>query len=190
MATKAPIALILGYDRNIGAAAARRFRGLGYDVAVVSRPHGEPSSGLNPSRTAEGYLSLKADLADTSVYASIYAALSENFGGGAAGPDIVIFNAASVTPAAEPGNLFSVPLEGFQRDLDLNVKGAYVAAREAHRLWSASDDGKKRQFIYTGNKLATEVWPAPDFLTLGTVKNASAYLLGAADKLYKDKGFR
>ena len=184
MASRAPIVLILGYGANIGAAVARRFRGLGYDVAVVSR-------GVDaPSKTPEGYLALKADLADVSAYEGIYGAVSKTFSGGA--PDVVVFNAASVTPAAEPGNLFSVPLEGFQADLDLNVKGAFVAAREAFRLWGKGVDnsGGKKQFIYTGNKLTKAILPAPDFVTLGSVKNASAYWLGAADKLYKDKGIR
>lgn len=188
MTSSAPIVLILGYGRNIGAAVARRFHGAGYEVAVVSRPHGGSSGGLDPSRTAEGYLSLKADLADASVHAKIYAAVSENLGGGI--PDVVVFNAASVSPATEPGNLFSVSPESLRGDLDLGVTGAFAAASEAYRLWSGSDSGKKRQFIYTGNLLATAILPAPDFATLGAVKNASAYLLGVADKLYKEKGIR
>ncbi|RYP60692.1 hypothetical protein DL769_007996 [Monosporascus sp. CRB-8-3] len=184
----APIILILGSGANIGAAVANRFDKLGYQVALVSRQGGDA-----PARTPEGYLKIRADLADADAYAGIYSSVREILGGM---PSVVVFNAASVTPAAEPGNMFSVPLDGFQRDFDVSVKGAYVAAREAYRLWSsesesgANDGGTKRQFIFTGNMLARAILPVPDFATLGIAKSASAFWLGLADKLYKEKGFR
>ncbi|RYO93571.1 hypothetical protein DL766_003943 [Monosporascus sp. MC13-8B] len=186
----APIILILGSGANIGAAIARRFDKLGYQVALVSR---QGSDGGAPTRTPEGYLKIRADLADAEAYAGIYSSVREALGGV---PSVVVFNAASVTPAAEPGNMFSAPLDGFQRDLDLSVKGAFVAAREAYRLWSsesesdANDGGAKRQFIMTGNLLARAILPSPDFATLGIAKSASAFWIGLADKLYREKGFR
>ncbi|RYP14003.1 hypothetical protein DL767_010473 [Monosporascus sp. MG133] len=147
-----PIVLILGSGPRIGAAVASRFHKLGYQVALVSRPG---SDGNGPTRTPEGYLKIGADLADAEAYAGIYSSVQEALGGV---PSVVVFNAASLTPAAEPGNMFSVPLDGFQRDFDVSVKGAFVAAREAYRLWSSESEanggGAKRQFIMTGNKLA------------------------------------
>ncbi len=241
----APIVLILGSGPNIGSAVAGRFRGRGYRVAVVSR--GGPGAPA-PALTPEGYLHIRADLADAGAYAGVYAAVREAFGehgdgggkgrgqgrGGSSGssgiPDVVVFNAASLTPPADPDrDLFGVPLDGFQRDLDLMVKGAFVAAGEAYRLWNNDDDddddddddnddsgsggsgsgsgtagegktttesgekkkkNKKRQFIYTGNKLARVILPWPQVVTLGIAKNASTYWIGLADKLYKEKGFR
>ncbi|RYP05200.1 hypothetical protein DL764_003980 [Monosporascus ibericus] len=184
----APIVLILGSGANIGAAVASRFDKLGYQVALVSR---QGSDGDAPTRTPEGYLKIRADLADAEAYAGIYSSVREALGGV---PSVVVFNAASLTPAAEPGNMFSVPLDGFQRDFDLSVKGAFVAAREAYRLWSseseANDGGVKKQFIMTGNKLARSILPNPNFTTLGLAKSASAYWIGLADKLYREKGFR
>ncbi|RYP00079.1 hypothetical protein DL763_001008 [Monosporascus cannonballus] len=53
-----------------------------------------------------------------------------------------------------------------------------------------SDGGAKRQFIMTGNLLARAILPSPDFATLGIAKSASAFWIGLADKLYREKGFR
>lgn len=89
--------------------------------------------------------------------------------------------------------VFSTPLEGFKHDLDLSVTGAFVAAREAYKLWEASREAgstKKRQFIFTGNCLSSYFVPSATFVTLGIHKNATTYWVGLADKLYKDKGFR
>ncbi|RYP25860.1 hypothetical protein DL768_011624 [Monosporascus sp. mg162] len=177
-----------GSGANIGAAVASRFDKLGYQVALVSR---QGSDGDAPTRTPEGYLKIRADLTDPEAYAGIYSSVREALGGV---PSVVVFNAAGYTPAAEPGNMFSVPLDRFQRDFDLSVKGAFVAAREAYRLWSseseANDGGAKRQFIMTGNKLPRSILPMPDVATLGLTKSASAFWIGLADKLYREKGFR
>ncbi|RYP73305.1 hypothetical protein DL771_003734 [Monosporascus sp. 5C6A] len=186
----APIILILGSGANIGAAVASRFDKLGYQVALVSR---QGSDGDAPTRTPEGYLKIRADLSDAEAYAGIYSSVREALGGV---PSVVLFNAASAAPPTEPGNMFSVPLDKFQKDFDLSVKGAFVAAREAYRLWSnegeAGNDvtATKRQFIMTGNKLARAILPSPNLATLGLAKSASAFWIGLADKLYREKGFR
>lgn len=100
--TAKPIALILGSGPRIGGAVAARYKQLGYEVAVVSR-----RGPATPTKSAEaegGYLQIGADLADTSAYAGIYGALKTAFPDGNGVPDVVFFNAASLTPPAEEGN--------------------------------------------------------------------------------------
>lgn len=178
----APICLILGGGANIGTTIARRFAGIGYQVAIVSRSAAEP-----PAKNPDGYLNIKANLGDKEAYSGIYSKVKTSLGGI---PSVVIFNAASVHFPAEAGNLFSVPTEQFQQDLDVSVRGPYLAAGEAYKLWTEQNDGGKKTFIYTGNCLTKIILPVPELVTLGVTKNASGYWLGLADKSYKDKGFR
>lgn len=176
-----PILLVLGAGANVGAGLAKRFASTGYKVALVSR------RGAGETKPDDGYLHIKADLSDVSVYPGIYSQVRAAFGGV---PSTVVYNAASLTPPAESGNLFSVPLDGLQRDLDIAVKGAYVAAGEAYRLWTEANDGGKKVFIYTGNMTAKAHLAIPNIVTLGIGKHGAWYWLGVADKLYKEKGFR
>jgi NAD(P)-dependent dehydrogenase (short-subunit alcohol dehydrogenase family) len=177
-----PICLILGGGANIGNAIARRFAGIGYQIAVVSRSAADP-----PAKNPDGYLNIKADLGDKEAYTGIYSKVKASLGGT---PSVVIFNAASVHFPADAENLFSVPTEQLQQDLDVSVYGSYLAAGEAYKLWSEQNDGGKKTFIYTGNCLTKVILPVPALVTLGMAKNASGYWLGLADKSYKEKGFR
>ncbi|ORY68917.1 uncharacterized protein BCR38DRAFT_424691 [Pseudomassariella vexata] len=179
----ARIILVLGAGSNVGAALTTKFQSLGYKLALVSRSTPKPSS--------ENILHLQADLTDPNVYCSIFTRIRESFGGT---PSVVVFNAALLSPSTEPGNIFAVPLDAFQRDLNLQVKGPYVAAGEAYKLWSEEEKvgggGEKKQFIFTGNAQWNTLLPLYQFVTLGVAKNASAYWLGVADKMYRERGFR
>lgn len=177
-----PILLVLGAGSGVGAAVARRFASIGHKIAVVSRQGSEPSA-----ITPDGYLSIKADLADINAYSGIYASIKDTFGGV---PSTIVFNAYGLTPPTEEGNIFTVPIGSFRRDLELAVTGPYVAAREAYRLWSESNDGTKKTFIYTGNIQAKKLLPIPLITSMGVTKRASYYWLGVADKLYRELGFR
>lgn len=177
-----PIALILGSGGNVGAGVARHFAKAGYQVAVVSRSAADP-----PAVDSDGYLSIKGDLGDISIYAPIYSKIKESLGGV---PSVVVYNAASLNFPTEPENLFSVAPEKFKQDLDVGTHGPYTAAGEAFKLWSAENDGSKKTFIYTGNLLVKKVLPTAALVTLGVHKNATNYWLALADALYKDKGIR
>ncbi|KAH6654704.1 hypothetical protein BKA67DRAFT_536008 [Truncatella angustata] len=180
--TSSPILLILGAGSGVGTAVTERFAKLGYKIALVSRRNSSP-----PSVTSEGYLSIRADLADVDAYKSIYDSIRETFGGV---PNVIVFNAYGLTAPSEEGNIFTVPLESFRHDLELAVIGPYVAAREAYRLWTEDNDETKRTFIYTGNIQAKKLLPMPVITSMGVTKRASYYWLGVADKLYREKGFR
>jgi NAD(P)-dependent dehydrogenase (short-subunit alcohol dehydrogenase family) len=181
----APIILVLGAGGGVGSAVAQRFRGLGYRIALVSRSGGSSSSSSPEDKNT---LAISADLTDPKVYSDIFSRVQSTFG---APPDTVVFNPALVTPPADDANIFSIPLAGLQRDLDLGVKGAYVAAGEAYKVWTAAGaEKKRRQFIYTGNALAKVVLPIPFMTSLGMTKSASHYWVEAADMFYRNQGIR
>jgi NAD(P)-dependent dehydrogenase (short-subunit alcohol dehydrogenase family) len=176
------ICLILGSGQNIGAAIARRFSDKGYKVATVSRSVAE-----SQSNSTEGYLQIKANLSDPSAYPGIFSAVKKAFGGI---PSTVVFNAAALSFPEDPANIFSLPLESLQKDFDLQVKGAFAAARETYTLWTEQNDGEKKTFILTGNPLTTNIAPVANLVSLGVTKNAAVYWVGLADKLYQKNGFR
>ena len=82
-----PAALILGAGSNIGASTARKFASLGYNVAIVSR------SGTG-AKTAQGFLSLKADFTNPGSIPAVFDAVQSEF---KAPPCVVVYNAAAFT---------------------------------------------------------------------------------------------
>ncbi|RDW63058.1 uncharacterized protein DSM5745_10169 [Aspergillus mulundensis] len=178
----APIALILGSGPRIGSSVAATFAAKGYKVATASRS----GSGNN---TPEGILSLTADFADPSSIPRIFESVRATFG---AAPAVVVYNAYRLTEPAEGAGVLSISADDFVRDLNVNTVSAYVAAQKAVEGWEAlsAEEGVKKTFIYTGNALNTVVAPVAGWLDLGVGKSASAYWVGAADALYREKGYR
>lgn len=174
-----PIVLILGSGPRVGAAVAKQFANTGYSVAVASR---KAEEGL----TAEGYLSVKADLSDPSSLPAIFDAVKAEFH---SAPSVVVYNAAALTPPTAD-DLFSIPVESLAADLNINTVSAYAAAQEAVKGWKTLATDSKKVFIYTGNKLNTWIAPILTTVTLGVGKSASSYLLGAADGRYAKEGYR
>ncbi|KAL4983136.1 hypothetical protein BDW68DRAFT_169482 [Aspergillus falconensis] len=176
-----PAALILGSGPRVGASVAAAFSAKGYNVATASR------SGSNSTKTAEGYLSLTADFADPSSIPGLFDSVKEAFG---TAPSVVVYNAASLTPPPDNDSVLSIPTERVVTDLDINTVSPYVAAQKAVEGWASLSPDVKKTFIYTGNPLNTKIVPVPLFLNLGVGKSATAYWIGAADALYKEKGYR
>jgi NAD(P)-dependent dehydrogenase (short-subunit alcohol dehydrogenase family) len=173
------VVLILGSGPRIGAAVAKHFGGTGCLVAIASRR-------AVGGKTAEGYLSIKADLADPSGVPAIFEATKQQFG---SAPNIVIYNAASLTPP--PNNdLFSIPTTSVAADLNTNTVSVYAAAQEAVKGWKTLAEDVKKVFIYTGNKQNTIIGPLLLTATLGLGKSATSYLIGTADKQYSKFGYR
>lgn len=174
----APIILILGSGPRVGAAVAEAFAAIGYKVAVAAR------KGTN-STTAEGYLSIKADFARPDSIPGIFDTVKKQLGGA---PNIVVYNAASLTPPPENA-LLSIPAARVTNDLNVNVVSPFVAAEQAIKGWETLSGGNKI-FIYTGNVQNDMVLPVPMMLNLGVGKAASAYWVGQADGAYAAKGYR
>lgn len=178
--TANPVVLILGAGSNIGASVATKFSSNGYKVALVSR------SGTG-SKTAEGYLSLKADLTQPDAIPPVFEAVKAEFN---VAPIVVVYNAYSMEFIPKDGSIFSISAEKFQSDLVVNSVTSYVAAQQAVTAWKSLPEETQKTFIYTGNYLDTTVASVPDWLNLGVGKGASAYWVGLADILHAEKGIR
>ncbi|BCS29502.1 uncharacterized protein APUU_71072A [Aspergillus puulaauensis] len=175
-----PVALVLGAGPRVGASVAATFATKGYQVAIASR------SGTG-NKTAEGYLSVKADFASPSSIPGVFSAVKAAF---QAAPSVVVYNAASLTPPPDANSVLSVPVDSFTTDLNINTVTPYVAAQEAVKEWESLPADAKKSFIYTGNILNVKIPPVPVFLNLGVGKSASAYWIGSADTLYSERGYR
>lgn len=174
-----PVALILGSGPRVGAAVAKKFASIGYLVAVVSRKATE-------GKSAEGYLSIKADLSNPSSIPAIFDVVKAEFQNL---PNVVVYNAAALTPPAN-NDLFSIPAENLQVDLNTNTVSAYAAAQQTVKGWETLANDSKKMFIYTGNKQNVIIGPLLLTATLGVGKSASSYFIGTADTHYSKHGWR
>ncbi|KAF3054941.1 hypothetical protein GL218_07347 [Daldinia childiae] len=174
------VALILGAGPRVGASVAQKFASNGYKVAIASR------SGTG-SKTAEGFLSLKADFTKPDSVPALFDAVKTEF---KTAPSVVVYNAAALTNPPEKDSIFSIPSDSIVSDLNVNTVSPYVAAQQAVIGWATLPKEAKKTFIYTGNILNVSVVPVPLMVDLGMGKSASAFWVGVADSVYSSQGFR
>lgn len=79
-------------------------------------------------------------------------------------------------------------LSDLQRDFAVNTFSVLEAAREAVAVFEQLPSTASRTFICTGNVL-NEV-PIMPAVGNGMTKSATAHLIDAASRAYKDKGFK
>ncbi|KAF2501713.1 hypothetical protein BU16DRAFT_577798 [Lophium mytilinum] len=175
-----PILLVLGAGANIGAALTTKFSAAGYRIALAARS-------LSDGLSSAGHLNIKIDLTDPTAIPTAFSKVKKEFGT----PNIVIYNAANVSAPPDPQNMFSIETETLDKDVKLMTISAYAAAKEAVAGFESlgTEQGRKA-FIYTGNILNTLIMSTPYVLTLGVGKAGSAYWIGTASELYKDKGIK
>ncbi|KIM98594.1 hypothetical protein OIDMADRAFT_105110 [Oidiodendron maius Zn] len=174
------VVLILGSGPRVGASVAKKFASNGYKVAVASR------SGSG-TKTAEGYLSLKADFTKPESISALFDAVKTEF---KASPSVIVYNAAALTSPPDENSCFSIPAETVVLDLNVNTVSPYVAAQEAVRGWETLPKETKKTFIYTGNAMNVTLVPMPMVMDLGMGKAASAFWVGLADATYSGRGSR
>lgn len=115
------VVLILGAGPRIGAAVAERFSSNGYQVALASR------SGSG-TKNDKGFLSLKADFSQPDTIPSLFKAVKAEFH---SPPNIIVYNAGSLTNPPEKEDPLSIAAEDVQKDFVVNTVTPYVAAHEA-----------------------------------------------------------
>jgi len=179
MATN-PVVLILGAGPRVGASVAEKFASNGYQVVVASR------SGTD-TKTANGFLSLKADFTKPDSIPALFDAVKTEFH---TSPSVVIYNAAALTNPPDKDSVLSVSADSVALDLNVNTVSPYVAAQQAVNGWETLPNETKKTFIYTGNILNLSIVPMPMMLDLGMGKSASAFWIGLADATYSARGFR
>jgi len=118
MAAPAPVALITGASRGIGAAAARQFAAAGYDLLLLARSAPELESLATELRQGPRRVeTCRLDLVDP---AAIAPALQELLGRGLT-PTLLINNAG----AAYTGALAEMPVEQWQWLFQLNLTSVF-----------------------------------------------------------------
>ena len=175
-----PIALVLGAGPRIGASVAEKFASNGYQVAVASR------SGTG-TKTANGFLSLKADFTKPDSIPAVFDAVKTELH---TFPSVVVYNAAALTNPPDKDSIFSIPAENVALDLNVNTISPYVAAQQAVKGWKTLPGETKKTFIYTGNILNVSIIPMPMVLDLGMGKSASAFWVGVADGTHSGQNYR
>jgi NAD(P)-dependent dehydrogenase (short-subunit alcohol dehydrogenase family) len=128
--------LITGAGRGIGRATARRAGALGWSVGVNYVGNHEAAAAVVSHVEAAGGRArlLRGDVAVESDVVAMFASAAEAFGG----LDGVVVNAGIVAPAS---TLAEMSAERMRRVFEVNVRGAYLCAREAARHLSRSRGG-------------------------------------------------
>lgn len=96
---------------------------------------------------------------------------------------------AGAATANDPKNTFSISLDDFTRDMNINTFSAFVAAQQAAAGFAELPASASRTFIYTGNILNTNTTIAP-FMSLGVGKSATAHLIHNAADVFAEQGFK
>ncbi|MAP12113.1 MAG: NAD(P)-dependent oxidoreductase [Gammaproteobacteria bacterium] len=132
----APVVLITGASRGIGAACADMFAANGYRVGVnYTRGKDAAEAVVARIRAAGGEAeSFVADVGDESAVADMFTSLDKSFGR----IDVLVNNAGIVGPRCRVDELSVADL---RRMLDVNVLGAYVCAQHAIRRMSTNHGG-------------------------------------------------
>lgn len=175
------VVLIMGAGPRIGAAVAERFSSNGYQVALASR------SGGSGTKNDKSFLSLKADFSQPDMIPSLFKAVKAEFH---SPPNVVVYNAGSLTNPPEKDDPLSIAAEDVQKDFVVNTVTPYVAAHEAVKAWEELPGEMKKSFIYTGNVTNVSIVPMPLMVNVGMGKAAAAYWIGTADAAYEGRGYR
>jgi len=134
---QAPLILITGGSRGVGAATARLAAAQGYDVAISYISN--ESAALAVVRDVEAVgrrtLAVCADSADPKQIVQLFAAIDQKFGR----LDVLVNNAAII---AKQSRLEDRDFERMQRIFAVNAIGPILCAQQAAKLMSNSNIGR------------------------------------------------
>ena len=124
-----PVAIVTGASRGIGAAIAHRLAADGHAVVVNYASNRAEADKVVNAITERGgrAIAVQADVADANAARLLFDAATEAFGG----VDVLVNNAGAM--ASELPHLADTSNEAFDRLFDINVKGSFLAMREAAR---------------------------------------------------------
>ncbi len=136
MSTRAPLLVVIGGSRGIGAAVVRRAVREGYRVAIGYCSSRAAAEALADELKAIGgeALALKVDASDTSSVENFFAAATKACGA----PSAMVY-AAGISGASVP--LVDTPLAEVARVLETNLLGAFAAVQAAAKRMLRSQGG-------------------------------------------------
>ncbi|EAT86522.2 hypothetical protein SNOG_05458 [Parastagonospora nodorum SN15] len=171
------VALILGSGPNVGRHISRAFAAKGYKVALASRS-------FKKEDNETGLTHFQADLSDPESVPQLFAKVQQDLGA----PSVVVYNgqykgigtqfsgAYTLPDAQDP---FSIHLNNFVKDLNVNTTSVFVAIKEALASFAKLPASASKTFIFTGNAMNTDLIVLP-LTGAGAGKAASAHLIHAA----------
>jgi len=134
---QAPLILITGGGRGIGAATARLAAAQGYDVAIsfVSDESAALAVAAEIEAAGRQALAVRADSADPEQVAALFAAIDRKF----ARIDVLVNNAAVLAPQSR---LEDLAFERLQRIFAVNSIGPILCAQQAAKRMSFRHNGR------------------------------------------------
>jgi NAD(P)-dependent dehydrogenase (short-subunit alcohol dehydrogenase family) len=132
----APVILITGASRGIGAATARLAADRGFDVAVNYARDADAAEAVVDDCIAAGVraIAVQADVADEAAAVSMFDRMTDELG-----PlDVLVNNAGILQPHMR---FDEMTVARWREVLDVNVVGAFICAREAVRRMSTRHGG-------------------------------------------------
>lgn len=120
--TKKPLALITGAAQGIGYACAKALSEDGYDV-ILSDINAE---GVAEAAKTLGGTGMACDMSDAAQIKAMFAQIAADHG-----PVHALVNNAGV---AMPGDFLTYDLETFDKVIDINLRGVFVATQLAARM--------------------------------------------------------
>ncbi|WP_417241601.1 SDR family NAD(P)-dependent oxidoreductase [Celeribacter sp.] len=142
------IVVITGACGALGVAVVNKLCGLGARVAALDII--EPDAAVNCFDAPEGQVSyFKCDSADEVQVAAAFSAITEKLGA----PDTVCCHTGIVHVAG----VESYTLEDFDELMRVNLRGTFVVAQAATKLWLA--EGAQGNLIFTSSWVQDVPWP-------------------------------
>jgi NAD(P)-dependent dehydrogenase (short-subunit alcohol dehydrogenase family) len=134
---QAPVILITGGGRGVGAATARLAAAQGYDVALsfVSNETAALAVAADVEAAGRQALPVRADSADPEQVSLLFAAIDRNFGR----IDVLVNNAAVLAPQSR---LEDLEFKRMQRIFAVNAIGPILCAQQAARRMSYRHHGR------------------------------------------------
>lgn len=114
-------ALVVGGARGICRATARALAAAGHDVAIVDRDRAEATLDMVAAAGRRG-AARQADVADAVEFGQALDSLATELGP----PDVLVYG-AGITNHVAP--VMRMTLDGWRRELDVNLTGAFVAVK-------------------------------------------------------------
>lgn len=134
---QAPLILITGGSRGVGAATARLAAAQGYDVAIsfVSNEAAALAVAADVEAIGRRALAVRADSADPEQITQLFAAIDRKFGR----IDVLVNNAAIT---ARQSRLENIELDRMQRIFAVNAIGPILCAQQAAKRMSQRHNGR------------------------------------------------
>ena len=169
--------LVTGAGSGIGRAIAVRFAREGANVAINYRSAPEIAARMNGAAGAKIIL-VQADVAKESDVASMFTTAAKEFGR----VDVLVNNAGIQKPSASE----DIEMADFDRVLGVNLRGAFLCARQAIRHFLSRPGGG----VILNNSSVHEIIPKPKYLPYSISKGGMENLTKSLALEYAAQGIR